>query len=99
MVESTDVPSVANDNPVCANGDGFVGVESSMAYFLDLFSPETYEAFSGSSGRISGFRSRQRDAASRVQPGDLLICYMTRLSRWIGVHEVERGPIEDDTPI
>ena len=29
-----------------------------MAYFIDLFSPETYEAFAHSSRDISGFRLR-----------------------------------------
>lgn len=70
-----------------------------MAYFLNLFSPETYEAFSASDRRISGFRLRQRSAASRPHPGDRFICYMTRLSRWIGVLEIEDGPFEDSTPI
>lgn len=70
-----------------------------MAYFLDLFSPETYEAFSRSDRSVSGFRVRQRVAAGRVRPGDTLLCYMTRLSRWVGVLDVVDGPYEDDTPI
>lgn len=70
-----------------------------MAYFLDLFSPETYEAFSRSEKNISGFRLRHQSAASRVSVGDKLICYMTKLSRWGGVLEVLEGPFRDDTPI
>jgi predicted RNA-binding protein len=70
-----------------------------MTYFLNLFSPETYEAFSASDRTISGFRARQRAAAGKIRPGDRLVCYMTRLSRWIGVLEVEEGPFEDSTPI
>ena len=70
-----------------------------MTYFLNLFSPETYEAFSQSDRRISGFRPRQRIAASKIHPGDRFICYMTRLSRWIGVLEVEQGPFDDDAPL
>ena len=34
-----------------------------MAYFIDLFSPETYEAFAHSSRHISGFRLRPRSTA------------------------------------
>ena len=49
-----------------------------MAYFLDLFSPETYEAFSKSDRAISGFRQRHQNAASRVKVGDKRICYMTK---------------------
>ena len=47
-----------------------------MAYYLDLFSPETYEAFSRSDRTVSGFRLRQQKTASRIQPGDKLLCYM-----------------------
>ena len=70
-----------------------------MAYFLDLFSPETYQAFKRSRQDISGFRYRQRFAAERIKPGDKLLCYMTRLSRWFGILEVVEGPFQDKTPI
>lgn len=70
-----------------------------MAYYLDLFSPETYEAFTRSPRDISGFRSRHEGLARRVQIGDKLICYMTKLSRWIGVLEVTENYFKDDTPI
>lgn len=70
-----------------------------MAYFLDLFSPETYEAFSRSPRDVSGFRIRHEGLARRVVPGDKLICYMTKLSRWVGVLEVTDNFFQDDTPI
>jgi len=70
-----------------------------MAYYLDLFSPETYEAFSHSDRTVSGFRLRQESIASRIQVGDKFICYMTKLSRWIGVLEVMSPYYKDDTPI
>jgi predicted RNA-binding protein len=70
-----------------------------MAYFLDLFSPETYQAFKRSRQDISGFRYRQRFAAARIKPGDKLVCYMTKLSRWFAILEVVEGPFQDSTPI
>src|SRR5262245_38734148 len=70
-----------------------------ISYFLDLFSPETYEAFGRSDRAISGFRPRHKNAASRIRRGDKLVCYMTKLSRWVGVLEVLDGPFEDSTPI
>jgi predicted RNA-binding protein len=70
-----------------------------MAYFLDLFSPETYEAFGRSSRDISGFRPRQENAARQIHPGDKLVCYMTKLSRWFGVLKVESECFIDKTPI
>ncbi len=70
-----------------------------MAYFLDLFSPETYEAFKRSSREVSGFRLRHKAIAGRIKVGDKLVCYMTKLSRWFGVLEVLSGPYIDETPI
>lgn len=70
-----------------------------MAYYLDLFSPETYEAFGRSRRSISGFRPRQLHAAQRIKAGDHLLCYMTRLSRWVGILEVVGPCFRDDAPV
>lgn len=70
-----------------------------MAYYIDLFSPETYGAFASSDRKISGFRMRQLGTAASVKPGDKLICYMTKLSRWVGVLEVASNYFLDGTPI
>jgi hypothetical protein len=70
-----------------------------MHYYTDLFSPETYKAFSQSSREISGFRVTQKGMSARIRPGDRFLCYVTRLSRWVGVLEVVEGPFEDSTPI
>lgn len=70
-----------------------------MAHYTDLFSPETYEAFKRSGRDVSGFRERQWAVAQRVRQGDLLICYLTRLSRWFGLLEVLDGPYRDSEPI
>lgn len=70
-----------------------------MAYYINLFSPETYRAFSDSNQDISGFRDNRRRIASTIKPGDKFICYMTKLSRWIGVLEVSTDCFVDDQPI
>jgi hypothetical protein len=70
-----------------------------MNYYINLFSPFTYERFSKSDKTISGFRDRQKSQASRIHPGDKLICYMTKLSRWVGVFEVLGNFFIDDKPI
>ncbi len=38
-----------------------------MAYYIDLFSPETYQAFTASERGVSGFRERQRKMAERIK--------------------------------
>jgi hypothetical protein len=70
-----------------------------MAYYIDLFSPETYEAFVRSSRDTSGFRPRQSGVAERIKPGDSFVCYVTRLSRWFGLLEVVSGAFKDEKPI
>lgn len=70
-----------------------------MVYYLNLFSPETYEAFTRSDRTISGFRERQLKVASRIQLGDKFICYMTKLSRWIGVLEITSVAFDERTPL
>lgn len=70
-----------------------------MAYYTDLFSPDTYEAFTQSDQSISGFRPRQKNAASKIKPGDKLVCYVTKISRWVGILEVTSECFESDTPL
>lgn len=70
-----------------------------MAYYINLFSPKTHHIFTESDRSISGFRERQKGIASSIKPGDKLICYVTKLSRWVGVLEVTSKYFIDDTPI
>lgn len=70
-----------------------------MAYYINLFSPETYEIFTNSDRKISGFRLRQSHMAKKVMVGDKFICYVTKLGRWVGILEVESVCFEDRTPI
>ncbi len=71
-----------------------------MAYFLNLFTPETWATFREHGAAISGFRERQRRMATeRLHPGDIFLCYMVRLSRWCGALEITSEAFHDDTPI
>lgn len=70
-----------------------------MAYYTNLFSPETYHAFTASDRTVTGVKERQQSIAAAIQPGDKLICYMTKLSRWVGVLEVASTYFVDSTPV
>ena len=71
-----------------------------MTYWLDLFTPYTWSRFRDHGASVSGFRPRQRHAAfERVRSGDLLLCYLTKISRWCGVLEVVSLAFEDNAPI
>lgn len=69
-----------------------------MTYWLDLFTGTTWEEFISSGSRITGFRERMRVAASNVRPGDIFICYLTGVKRWVGALEVV-APTDDNTRI
>jgi len=59
-----------------------------MRYRLDVNSPETYQRFSESDRSVVGVRPRYRTLAETVEVGDLLLGYVTGLSRWVGLFEV-----------
>ena len=71
-----------------------------MAYFLNLFTPETWEAFSRHGSVVTGFRPRQRRMArERVKQGDIFLCYLVRVARWCGALEIISDAFEDNAPI
>lgn len=45
-----------------------------------------------------GFKDRHRKAASRVGVGDVLLCYVTGVSRWCGALGIDGGAYEDAVP-
>ena len=72
-----------------------------MNYYLDLFSPETADAFTKSDKTVSGFRISRKAYIQnhKIGPGDRLICYVTKMQRFVGLLEIKEGPYEDTTPI
>jgi hypothetical protein len=42
-----------------------------MAYYLNLFTPQTWEAFRRNGSKISGFGKRQLTTAKRLKLGDI----------------------------
>ncbi len=74
--------------------------DSSVAHFLDLFTPETWHAFREIGATTTGFRERHRRLAKeRVSQGDIFLCYLTRLSRWCGVLQAESEAYHDSNSI
>ncbi|UCC78439.1 MAG: EVE domain-containing protein [Candidatus Zixiibacteriota bacterium] len=50
-------------------------------------------------GKVSGFSENRWKTVQKVKPGDYLICYLTGVSRFIGVLEVISKPFKDTTKI
>ena len=68
-------------------------------YWLNLFSYKTWTEFLKAGGETSGFREGRWTTIQKMKPGDLMLCYLTGVSRWIGLLEVTGAPFKDDKPI
>ncbi|MFC1614021.1 EVE domain-containing protein [Gemmatimonadota bacterium] len=69
------------------------------SYWLDLFTYTTWQEFLKAGGQASGFRERRWNTVKQIKPGDYLLCYLTGLSRFIGVLEVTSEAFKDTAPI
>ena len=69
-----------------------------MTYWIDLFTGTTWRQFREAGAAVSGFRESKRSTLSRISPGDVLLCYLTGVMRWVGALEVV-GPTDDHSPI
>jgi hypothetical protein len=69
-----------------------------MAYWLDLFTGTTWQQFRDARGVITGFRESQHSVLKQVRPGDIFLCYLTGVMRWVGATEIV-GPSDDRRPI
>lgn len=69
-----------------------------MTYWIDLFTGTTWDEFRKAGARITGFRSRMHGIGKRVNPGDIFLCYLTGVMRWVGALQVVKAS-SDRTPI
>ena len=71
-----------------------------MAFFLNLFSVETWNAFLSEDAKVTGFTKNQlTQAQGAVACGDIFLCYLVGLGRWCGALKIESDAFVDDTPI
>jgi hypothetical protein len=61
-------------------------------YWLDLFTGATWEEFLKAGGTVSGFRQSRWSTVQKVEKGDYLLCYLTGVSRFVGILEVTSAP-------
>jgi hypothetical protein len=59
-----------------------------MNYWLDCFTGTTWKEFREAGEAVSGFNERFRKHAGRIAPGDVFVCYLIGVMRWVGVLEV-----------
>ena len=57
-------------------------------YWLNLFSYESWNEFLAAGASVSGFRESRWKTVQSIKSGDIFLCYLTGVSRWIGLLEV-----------
>jgi hypothetical protein len=72
---------------------------SDRSYWLDLFTGTTWQEFLDAGGEVTGFREKRWKTVQQIKPGDYLLCYLTGISRFIGILEVTSLAFKDSTPI
>lgn len=70
-----------------------------MRYWLNLFSAVTWDEFSAHGSDTTGFKETRWRLVQKIQPGDVILCYLTGISRWIGAFEVTGPPFIDESRI
>jgi hypothetical protein len=68
-------------------------------YWLILFTGATWQVFRDNGARVVGFRERRWRALQRIRAGDYLLCYLTGVSRFVGLLTVTGAPYYDTTPL
>ncbi len=72
--------------------------DAGPGYWLDLFTGRTWDEFRAAGAAITGFRQGSASVCKRIRPGDILVCYVTGVKRWVGGLEVV-GPSGDTSRI
>lgn len=71
-----------------------------MAFYLNIFSPQTWHDFRTHGGTVTGFPEEMLDQAERnISQGDIFLCWLKELSRWCGALRVVTDAYLDDSPI
>jgi len=68
-------------------------------YWLNLFTPETWEEAAKIGYTVTGFRRHRWKGLARIKQGDVFVCYLAGLSRFCGLLEAASEPFLDETPI
>jgi hypothetical protein len=70
-----------------------------MTYWLNLFTGTTWREFQDAGAKVSGHRERVWARAKDIRPGDLFLCYLVGVKRWVGLLEIKGERFRDETGI
>jgi hypothetical protein len=67
------------------------------SHWLTVFTVESWQEFSGHGGDVVGFSERRWSSVQKFQEGDYFICYLTKISRFVGLLEAIGKPFIDSS--
>lgn len=70
-----------------------------MNYWLNLFTGTTWKEFQAAGAKVSGFRQHNWTRAQHIKPGDIFLCYMVGVKRWVGFLEITSERFQDDAKV
>ncbi len=68
-------------------------------YYLALFNEDTWNEFLGNGSLVYGTNLKKQKRMDATNPGDFLICYVTKLSRFVGLLEITSKAYLDESHI
>jgi len=69
------------------------------SYWVQVFTPTTWEEFCAAGAKVTGFRPTRWWRIQQLKPGDLLLCYLSGVGKFVGILEVKSEPYLDQSPI
>jgi hypothetical protein len=70
-----------------------------MTYWLNLFTGKTWKEFQAAGARATGFREHSWKRSQSIKPGDIFLCYLVGVKRWVGLLEITSEKFRDETRI
>lgn len=72
-------------------------LDKSQSYWVQVFNVETWNEFIHAGASTTGFRLSRWGYLQKVRPGDYLLCYLSRVSCWVGILEAQSDAYLDNT--
>lgn len=69
--------------------------QDQRSYWLCVFNATSWQEFVDAGGTVMGFPETQQKTVRCIKPGDYLLAYMTKISKWIAVLEVTSEPYDE----
>ena len=57
-------------------------------YYIGLFTVESWREFKRHGSEVMGFNKKKSNIVSKLLPGDVIICYLTKVSAFVAVMKV-----------